>query len=67
MQVLKSKLVGRGPVNRVVHMIKFLVQRIGSDLRESRIDSTLALLMVPVAFLSYLFHECGHWTVGELL
>jgi len=48
-------------------MIKFLAQRIGSDLRESRIDSTLALLMVPVAFLSYLFHECGHWTVGELL
>jgi hypothetical protein len=48
-------------------MVDVLARRIGDDLRESRIDSKLALLMVPVAFLTYLFHECGHWTVGELL
>ncbi len=23
--------------------------------------------MIPVAFLTYLFHEFGHWSVGELL
>lgn len=50
-----------------IEMSGFLVRRIGSDLRESRIGWQLALLMVPVAFLTYLFHELGHWTVGELL
>jgi hypothetical protein len=25
------------------------------------------LLFIPVAYLTYLFHELGHWTVGELL
>ncbi len=48
-------------------MSGLLVQRIGSDMRESRIGWQLVLLMVPVAFLTYLFHEFGHWTVGELL
>lgn len=44
-----------------------LVQRIGGDLRESRIGWRLVLMMVPVAFLTYLFHEFGHWSVGEML
>jgi hypothetical protein len=48
-------------------MSRLLVQRISSDLRESRIGWQFVLLMVPVAFLTYLFHEFGHWTVGELL
>lgn len=25
------------------------------------------LLFIPVAYLTYLFHEFGHWTVGEML
>ena len=27
----------------------------------------VALIMIPVSFLTYLFHEFGHWFVGELL
>ena len=45
----------------------FLAHRIKSDLKESRINWKIALLMIPVAFLTYLFHESGHWLVGELL
>jgi hypothetical protein len=31
------------------------------------IDLKLIELFVPVAYMSYLFHELGHWLVGELL
>lgn len=27
----------------------------------------LYLLFIPIAYLSYLFHEFGHWIVGEIL
>ena len=27
----------------------------------------LALITIPIAFISYLFHEFGHWSVGEIL
>jgi hypothetical protein len=27
----------------------------------------LYLLFIPVAYVSYLFHEFGHWIVGEIL
>ncbi|MGB8492739.1 MAG: hypothetical protein WCE64_16920 [Bacteroidales bacterium] len=27
----------------------------------------LALISIPVAFISYLFHEFGHWSVGEIM
>ncbi|NJD21381.1 MAG: hypothetical protein FIA82_01750 [Melioribacter sp.] len=27
----------------------------------------LYLLFIPIAFISYLFHEFGHWSVGEIL
>lgn len=27
----------------------------------------IVLLFIPVAFFSYLFHECGHWIIGEIL
>jgi hypothetical protein len=30
-------------------------------------DLKLLLLFIPVAYFSYLFHELGHWTVGEIL
>ncbi len=30
-------------------------------------DLRFFLLFIPVAFFSYLFHEFGHWSVGEIL
>jgi len=45
----------------------FLIDRIKNDIAESRINRKVALLFIPVAFLTYLFHESGHWIVGELL
>jgi hypothetical protein len=30
-------------------------------------DQRLILLFIPVAFITYLFHEFGHWIIGELL
>ncbi len=32
----------------------------------TRIDTKFFLLFIPVAYFSYLFHEFGHWTVGEI-
>lgn len=34
---------------------------------QKRIDLRFFILFIPVAFFSYLFHEFGHWSVGELL
>ena len=34
---------------------------------QKRIDLRFFLLFIPVAYGSYLFHELGHWTVGEAL
>ena len=31
------------------------------------IDLKFFLLFIPVAYFSYLFHEFGHWSVGEML
>lgn len=31
------------------------------------IDLKFFLLFIPAAYASYLFHELGHWTVGEIL
>jgi hypothetical protein len=41
--------------------------RIKKDILESRITWKIAFLFIPVAFLTYLFHEFGHWVVGEVL
>jgi hypothetical protein len=30
-------------------------------------DLKLIFLFIPVAFISYLFHEFGHWSMGEIL
>jgi hypothetical protein len=40
--------------------------RITTDLKESRIGWTVALAFIPIAFFTYIFHELGHWTLGEL-
>jgi hypothetical protein len=40
--------------------------KIATDLKESRINWKVALAFVPIAFFTYLFHELGHWTFGEL-
>jgi hypothetical protein len=45
----------------------FLIGKIKNDLKESRINWTIAALFVPVPFLTYLFHEFGHWIVEESL
>lgn len=34
---------------------------------ENKILIRLYLLLIPIAFFSYLFHEFGHWSVGEIL
>jgi hypothetical protein len=34
---------------------------------DKKIDLRFFLLLVPAAYVSYLFHELGHWSVGELL
>lgn len=42
------------------------VHNFTADLKESRISWPLALAFIPIAFATYLFHELGHWTLGEL-
>jgi hypothetical protein len=34
---------------------------------DKQIDVRFFLLFIPAAYLSYLFHELGHWSVGEIL
>jgi hypothetical protein len=41
--------------------------RIRNDLKESQIDWKVIIAFIPIAFITYLFHEFGHWTLGELL
>lgn len=45
----------------------FFFERIKNDLIESQINWKIAFLFIPVAFLTFLFHEFGHWIVGEVL
>ncbi|MBN2214833.1 MAG: hypothetical protein JW723_11360 [Bacteroidales bacterium] len=44
-----------------------IADKIRNDLAESKISWKVALLFIPVAFFTYLFHESGHWIVGEML
>lgn len=39
--------------------------KIRNDLKESQIDWKTIVAFIPIAFLTYLFHEFGHWTFGE--
>ena len=41
-------------------------QRISNDLKESQISWIVVILFIPIAFITYFFHEFGHWTLGEL-
>jgi len=34
---------------------------------QKTIDAWFFLLFIPVAYFTYLFHEFGHWSVGEAL
>ena len=34
---------------------------------ESKLSLKFMLLFIPVAYASYLFHEFGHWIIGEAL
>lgn len=47
-------------------MNESLSTRISNDLRESQIDWKVGAAFIPIAFATYLFHEFGHWTLGEL-
>jgi hypothetical protein len=48
-------------------MKKSFGYRIRNDLSESQIDWKVILAFFSIAFFTYLFHEFGHWTFGELL
>lgn len=48
-------------------MKQALINRIRADLEESHVDGKLIIAFIPIAFFTYLFHEFGHWTLGELL
>jgi hypothetical protein len=50
-----------------MNKIKIFTNRIKDDLAESKINLRIALLFIPVGFLTYLFHEFGHWFIGEIL
>jgi hypothetical protein len=41
--------------------------KIKNDLKESQINWKVIVSFIPIAFITYLFHEFGHWTFGELL
>jgi hypothetical protein len=48
-------------------MRKTFVNSINNDLKESQISWKVIILFIPIAFFTYLFHEFGHWIVGEIL
>ena len=41
--------------------------KISNDLKESQINWTVVISFIPIAFITYIFHEFGHWLFGELL
>jgi len=47
-------------------MIRKILTKIAAD-TNGNVGFNLIVLFIPVAFISYLFHEFGHWLVGELL
>lgn len=44
-----------------------LMMKIKKEMGEYRINRKVVLLFIPVAFLTFLFHEFGHWITGEFL
>ena len=41
--------------------------KISTDLKESQVNWKVIILFIPIAFITYIFHEFGHWIFGELL
>jgi len=41
--------------------------KISNDLKESQINWKVIISFIPIAFITYIFHEFGHWIFGELL
>jgi len=41
--------------------------KIRNDLKESQIDWKVISAFIPIAFITFLFHEFGHWSFGEPL
>ncbi len=48
-------------------MTKTFRNKIGNDLKESQINWKVIILFIPIAFVTYIFHEFGHLIFGELL
>jgi hypothetical protein len=48
-------------------MKETFISKICHDLKESQINWKVVITLIPIAFITYLFHESGHWTLGELL
>lgn len=40
--------------------------KINNDLKESQINWKVSLLFMPISFITYIFHEFGHFIIGEL-
>lgn len=47
-------------------MKETFINKISKDLKESRINWKVIILFIPIAFGTYIFHELGHWLLGEL-
>jgi len=48
-------------------MKETFTNRISNDLKESQINWNVVISFTPIAFITYIFHEFGHWVLGELL
>ncbi len=48
-------------------MNKRLINKISNDLKESQINWKVIISFIPIAFITFFFHESGHWILGELL
>lgn len=48
-------------------MEKTFINKVKIDLKESQINWKVVISFIPIAFITYIFHEFGHWTFGELL
>lgn len=47
-------------------MLRTLSEKIARD-TENKADGRLFLFFIPVAYISFVFHELGHYAAGELL
>jgi len=54
-------------LNDIMKRANSIKERVKNDLIESKISWSVALIFIPIAFFTFLFHEFGHWLAGELL